>query len=101
MSCTNSGTSSLPDCVARTYKRKVAAIKKSVYVNIPSKIAKECAISKGSLLSVTLEGGRVILSRNNEEVLPQRTMPGTEPEQKPTDDKKANNGELLHKFEDW
>ncbi len=50
--------------MTKTYHRKVAAIKKSVYVNIPSKISKEIGIVKGSILYVTLEGERVILSKD-------------------------------------
>jgi hypothetical protein len=48
----------------KTYQRKVAAIKKSVYVNIPSKISKEIDIVKGSILFVALEGERVVLSKD-------------------------------------
>lgn len=49
------------------YKRKVGAIKKSVYINIPSKISKEIGIAKGSVLYLTLEGEKVILSKHQDE----------------------------------
>lgn len=48
------------------YKRKVGAIKKSVYVNIPSKISKEIGIAKGSVMYLTLDGERVILSKSQD-----------------------------------
>ncbi|GEM_PF-3899383 len=59
----------------RTSRRKVTSIKKSVYVNIPSKLAKELGITKGIVLDVTLEGNRIIFSREKDEVLPARTEP--------------------------
>ncbi|HET7336964.1 MAG TPA: hypothetical protein VFJ23_03625 [Candidatus Nitrosotalea sp.] len=48
------------------YKRKVGAIKKSVYINIPSKISKEIGIAKGSVMYLTLDGERVILSKSQD-----------------------------------
>ncbi|MGI0086719.1 MAG: hypothetical protein ACREBI_02000 [Nitrosotalea sp.] len=42
-------------------------IKKSVYINIPSKISKEIGIAKGSILYVTLEVDRVVLSKEQDE----------------------------------
>lgn len=62
------------------YKRKVGAIKKSIYINIPSKISKEIGIAKGSVLYVTLEGGRVILSKSHDA---KDTMKDNAPTQKP------------------
>lgn len=72
----------MPDNLTRTYRRKVAAIKKSVYVNIPSKISKEIGIAKGSILHVTLEGGKVILSRDQNEKVVTNQTPEPEPEDK-------------------
>ena len=67
--------------MTRTYHRKVAAIKKSVYVNIPSKISKAVGIAKGSVLYVTLEEGRVIFSKGqDEQEVMKKQEPGVEAE---------------------
>jgi len=49
------------------FLRKVGRIKKSLYVNIPSKIAKTLDITKGSSLYVIVQDGKVILSKNPED----------------------------------
>lgn len=58
-------------------------IKKSVYVNIPSKIAKAIGIAKGSVLNVALEGDRVILSKDQDEKVVTNEIPMLDPEDKP------------------
>lgn len=81
--------------MTRIYKRKVGAIKKLVYVNISSKISKEIGIAKGSILYVTLEGGRVILSKSQDG---KDTMKDNAPTQEPKG-KSGNNtsgGNLKH-----
>ena len=50
-----------------SYRRKVGRIKKSLYVNIPSKIAKMLDITRGSNLYVVFQDGKVILSKNPED----------------------------------
>lgn len=89
----------MPDNLTRTYRRKVAAIKKSVYVNIPSKISKEIGIAKGSILHVTLEGGKVILSKDpdGKVVTNQTTM--LNPEDKP-DNYTVGEGNLKRMLEE-
>ncbi|CUR52641.1 Putative transcriptional regulator AbrB [Nitrosotalea devaniterrae] len=52
------------------FLRKVGRIKKSLYVNIPSKIAKTLDITKGSSLYVIVQDDKVILSKNPEDVTP-------------------------------
>lgn len=47
--------------------RKVGRIKKSLYINIPSKIAKMLDITKGSSLDIMVQDGKVILSKDQDE----------------------------------
>lgn len=95
--------SDLSDNPARTYRRKVYAIKKSVYVNIPSKISKEIGIVKGSVMYVTLEGGRVILSKEQDgKEIVKYKEPCQEPEERGNDTSKENSlKRLLEKDYTW
>lgn len=62
-------------------------IKKSVYVNIPSKISKEIGIAKGSVMYVTLEGDRMILSKSQDgKEIVKDNAPTQEPEGKSNND---------------
>jgi|GEM_PF-6651463 bifunctional DNA-binding transcriptional regulator/antitoxin component of YhaV-PrlF toxin-antitoxin module len=86
------------------YKRKVGAIKKSVYINIPSKISKEIGIAKGSVLYVTLEGGRVILSKSQDgKDIMKDNAPTQKPKGKSSNDVSVRNNlkHLLEKDCTW
>jgi len=83
------------------YKRKVARIKKSVYVNIPSKISKAIGIVKGSVLYVTIEEGRVILSKNQDETgAIKNQAPTLESEYRPNKETKSGDGSLKRLLEE-
>jgi antitoxin component of MazEF toxin-antitoxin module len=66
------------------FGRKVGRIKKSLYVNIPSKIARMLDITKGSSLHIMVQDGKVILSKEDES----RDKPEPIPDQK---DKQGND----------
>ncbi|MHB8602684.1 MAG: hypothetical protein ACYC6W_01580 [Nitrosotalea sp.] len=86
------------------YKRKVGAIKKSVYINIPSKISKEIGIAKGSVLYLTLEVGRVILSKSQDgKDAMKDNAPTQEPKGKSSDDAsvRSNLKRLLEEDYTW
>lgn len=90
------------DYTVRVYRRKVAAIKKSVYVNIPSKIAKEMGVAKGSVLDVTLQGGRIVLlaCQDIEPCMKQEPVPRAE-DIPPANDTRVDLRSVLEENSNW
>jgi antitoxin component of MazEF toxin-antitoxin module len=87
------------------FRRKVGRIKKSLYVNIPSKIAKMLDITKGSSLYVIVQNGKVILSKNPEDDIPNtdQLRPSLEPQTRTDNEIKKDKrlGILLKDGYEW
>ncbi|MGI0061571.1 MAG: AbrB/MazE/SpoVT family DNA-binding domain-containing protein [Nitrosotalea sp.] len=56
----------LEEMTGHVFCRKVGRIKKSLYINIPSKIARMLDITKGSSLHIMVQDGKVTLSKDQE-----------------------------------
>jgi bifunctional DNA-binding transcriptional regulator/antitoxin component of YhaV-PrlF toxin-antitoxin module len=73
------------------FYRKVGRIKKSLYVNIPSKIARMLDITKGSSLHIMVQDGMVTLSKDQDNNSRDKPEPIPDPKDKQGNDKSGED----------